>query len=54
MDETGQSHLAFLDESEQGSAILRDAVGGFSSGAKAAFGVGLMDSGIKVARPLRL
>jgi hypothetical protein len=39
---SGQSHLAFLDESEQGSAILREMIGGFSSGAKAAFGVSLI------------
>jgi hypothetical protein len=31
---SGQSHLAFLDEAEQGSAILQDAVGGFSPGVK--------------------
>jgi hypothetical protein len=34
--------LAFLDESEQGSAILWETVGGFSSGAKVAFGVRLI------------
>jgi hypothetical protein len=39
---SGQSHLAFLDGAEQGSAILRETVGGFSSGAKAAFGASLI------------
>jgi hypothetical protein len=36
------SLLAFLDESEQGSVMLRETLGGFSSGAKAVFGVSLI------------
>jgi hypothetical protein len=39
---SGQSHLAILDESKQGSAIVRVTFSGFSPGTKAAFGISLV------------